>query len=212
MVLSFGTQFIYILSNKLTLTLMQKIVIVMIQILSIGGYTHFHLYHQSDKQKMKGIKKVHWIVFVIYILNLLYILFLDPDFGRNIFHEVLSFEEYWEYNVNLDLFETIHLFVNGYQSGVVSLETLLRNLLGNMVVFMPMAYFLPALFPKQRHFLCFVMTIVLMVLGVEVMQVFLKIGSGDIDDFFLNVVGAIFMYVFLKCLPFEKIKKKQERN
>lgn len=201
LILSFGTQFIYIISDTLTLTLLQKIVIVMIQILSIGGYSHFYLYNQSIEKRIKGIKYVHWIVFVIYCLNLFYVLFLDPDFGRQMFKTTLTFEEYLEYNVNLDLFETIQLFIQGYHNGVVSLETLLRNIIGNMVVFMPMGYFLPYLFKKQRKFMIFFITIFFIVLGVEILQVFLRIGSGDIDDLFLNVVGSLLMYLILRCLP-----------
>lgn len=201
LILSFGIQIVYIISDELTLTLIQKIVIVIIQILSIGGYSHFYLYHQSVEKKAKGIRFVHWIVFVIYCLNLFYVLFMDPDFGREMFKTALTLEEYLEYNVNLDLFETIQLFIRGYQSGVVSLETLLRNIIGNMVVFMPMAYFLPYLFEKQRKFYVFFVTIFLMVLSVEILQVILRIGSGDIDDLFLNVLGSLLMYFILKWLP-----------
>lgn len=212
LILSFGTQFIYIISSELTLTLVQKIVIVMIQILSIGGYSHFYLYNQSIEKKTKGIKYVHWVIFMLYCLNLFYVLFLDPDFGRQMFKTALTFEEYLKYNVNLDLFETIQLFIQGYHNGVVSLETLLRNIIGNMVVFMPMGYFLPCLFKKQRKFYVFFGTIFFIVLGVEVLQVFLRIGSGDIDDLFLNVMGSLIMYVILKCLPIRYRYQVKERK
>lgn len=209
-VASFTVQFIYIISPILTLSLIQKIVLVMIQILAIIGFTHFHLYFQSEEKKNRGRLIAHWVVFTIYVLNLLYVLFLDPDFGRQMHKEALSFEEYWKYNVNLDLFETIQLFIKGYQRGIVSLETILRNLLGNMVVFMPMAYFLPALFVKQRKFILFFLTMIVMVAGVEVIQVILRIGSGDVDDLFLNVLGAMIMYIILRCLPF--LKRWQDRK
>lgn len=117
----------------------------------------------------------------------------------------LSFEDYFQYNVNLDPFETIHLFIRGYQKGVVTLEALLGNLLGNMLVFMPMAYFLPVLFPKLRKIRWFILTIIMMVLSVEILQVYLRIGSGDIDDFLLNVAGATLMYFLLKCFPLSHI-------
>ena len=195
---SFVVQFVYIFSTELTLSLLQKIILIMIQMISIGGYTHFYLYQKDELVKQKVKLRVHWIVFMIYCFNLLYVLFLDPDFGRQAYHEAITFEEYWQYSVNLDLFETIQLFIKGYQNGVVSLETLLRNLLGNLLVFMPMAYFLPRLFHKQNHFGWFLMTMFLSVLSVEVMQVFLRIGSGDIDDLFLNVLGAVMMYLVLK--------------
>lgn len=204
-VVSFLTQLVYIVSFELTLSLIQKVVLVMIQILSIVGYVHFDIMNKSIEVKRKEILRVHWILFVIYCFNLLYILFFDPDFGRRVFEGGLSFQDYLDYNVNLDIFETIQLFMNGYKNGVVSMETLLRNLLGNMVIFIPMAYFLPVLFKKQRKFIWFFITIFLMVLSVEVIQVYFRIGSGDIDDLFLNVSGCIIMYGILKCLLIKKL-------
>lgn len=137
---------------------------------------------------------------MIYCLNLMYILFLDPDFGRTITHDVISFQDYIRSHVNLNLFQSIQLFIDGYQMGVVSVETLLRNLVGNMVVFMPMAYFLPILFSKQRKFRYFLPTLFFIVFSVEALQVFLRTGSGDIDDLFLNVVGGVLMFIVLKCI------------
>lgn len=204
-VISFGVQFVYILSIELKLTLMQKVILIMIQTLSVVGYVYFDSCQKNQEKRKKSYLRMHWFLFVLYCLNLFYVLFLDPDFGRRVMKEALSFEEYFQYNVNLDPFETIQLFIRGYQKGVVTLETLLGNLLGNMLVFMPMAYFLPVLFYKQRKIRWFLLTIILMVLCVEVLQVYLRIGSGDIDDFLLNVVGATICYFVLKCFPLSRI-------
>lgn len=198
MIIAFIMQFIYMLSSQLTMTLMQKVVLFGIQILSIIGFTHFHLLGQDENKRKRGIQFAHYVVFIIYCVNLLYVLFLDHDFGRYMFEQTISYEEYLKYNVNIDPCETIMLFIHGYQIGVVSLETLSRNLIGNIVVFMPMAYFLPVLFKKQRHFFIFFITIVFIVLNVEILQVFLRIGSGDIDDLLLNVTGALVMFGILK--------------
>lgn len=196
-VLSFTVQFYYILQIHLELALLKKIILFIIQMLSIVGYTYFKIYHKNKDYQKKIIMKTKWIVFIIYCFNLLYILFLDPDFGRMMINDSLSFQDYLKNNVNIHLFDSIHLFIRGYQMGIVSLETMLRNLLGNMVIFMPMAYFLPALFPSQRQFICFLPTLFMIVLSLEFLQVILRIGSGDIDDLFLNVIGGCIMYICL---------------
>ncbi|MEG0276928.1 MAG: VanZ family protein [Coprobacillus sp.] len=199
MILSFSIQFIYILSNQLTFSIFQKLILAMIEFISIIGYTYFYTLGKDEKEKKRIFHKSRMILFVIYSLNLIYVLFLDPGFGRHILTNFSSLKEYISYNVNLIPFETIHLFIDGYKNDVVTLETLLRNLFGNLVVFMPMAYLLPALFKKQKKFLWFFVTIVLIVFFVEVMQVVLMSGSGDIDDFILNVSGCLLIYVLLKC-------------
>lgn len=202
LIVAVGIQFIYILSSELTFSLIQKMIMIGIQIISIIGYTHFHLIDKDEKMRKKGIVLAHRIVFIVYFLNLLYILFLDPDFGRYMFQDMSSFEDYLRFNVNLKPFESIMLFVNGYQREAVSLEALLRNIGGNMIVFMPMAYFLPFFFKSQRKWYWFTLTIIFIVFVVEVLQVLLRLGSGDVDDLLLNVFGALFMYIVLKCFAF----------
>lgn len=199
MILSFSLQFIYILSNQLTFTMVQKLILIIVEFISVIGYTYFYSLDMNKSGKIKLYYKSRKILFVIYFLNLIYVLFLDPGFGRHILDSYSTLEEYMSYNVNLDPFETIRLFIDGYNNNVVTLETLLRNLLGNFVVFMPLAYFLPTLFKTQKKWILFIITIVLVVFSVEVMQVVLMSGSGDIDDFILNVSGCVFMYALLKC-------------
>lgn len=203
--IAFGVQFVYILSVKLTMSLMQKIVLFLIQNLSIIGFAHFYLLGQDIDKRKRGIKYTHIVLFLIYCVNLFYVLFLDRDFGRHAI--TMSYQDYLQFNVNLVPFETIMLFIRGYQRGVVSLETLLGNIIGNMVVFMPMTYFLLVFFKKQRKWHIFFITIIMIVLGVEILQVFLRIGSGDIDDLILNVIGAIIMFSIIRCFHLDELSE-----
>jgi Glycopeptide antibiotics resistance protein len=193
-----GIQIVYILLEELRMSLPQKLILTCIQLLSIAGYTYFHLIDKDDYQKNKGVRKIYYVVFIMYCINLLYVLFFDRDFGRH--RLLISYGQYFQYNVNFIPFHTIHLFIKGYQMGIVCMETLLRNILGNWIIFMPMAYFLPTLIQCQRKLSVFFITMILIVLSVEVTQVFFRIGSGDIDDVLLNVSGAIVMYIILKYL------------
>lgn len=116
----------------------------------------------------------------------------DLDYGRNA-QSLVGYEL-----INLKPMKTIQLFINGYHLGVLGLESILMNIGGNLVIFMPMSYFLPFFFVKQRKWYIFFITIAFIVLGVEILQVLLQTGTGDIDDWFLNVAGAMFLYGFLR--------------
>ncbi len=200
-------QGIYTISSELTFTLIEKLILICIEVLSVIGYTYFINISANKKTKKKNMKRAQIFLFVLYVLNLIYVLFLDPDFGRKSLSYLTTLEEYLKYNVNIEPFASIRLFMNGYQNGYVTIETLLRNILGNFVVFMPMAYFLPLLFKRQRKWIIFFITLLLMITGVEICQVFLRIGSGDIDDLILNLTGVMFMYTCLKVLGMERIYK-----
>ena len=212
LIIALSIQIIYVLSEQLTFTLTQKVIIVSIQSISVIGFTHFSNLGKNAKIIKKNLNYASLFMYGLYVINLVYVLFLDPDFGRQALPHLMSVKDYIATNVNLKFFASIELFVKGYQNGYVTLETLLRNLLGNFIVFMPMAYFLPLFFKKQRKWRWFFVTIFLMVFSVELLQVILRIGSGDVDDLLLNVTGALTMYGFLKLLPLWRIYRLMERE
>lgn len=204
-IIALGIQGVYIVSQSLTLLTIQKIILVFIQSLAVIGFTYFHGLDKNKEVKKNCIYISHLILFIIYVANLGYILLFDPDFGRNT-QNLVGYDL-----INLEWLHTIQLFIQGYQLGVLDLESILMNIVGNLIIFMPMAYFLPFFFQYQRKWYVFFITIAFLVLGIEVVQVLLKTGSGDIDDWFLNVVGAMLFYGLLK-IPMQKLYKMLGRD
>ena len=188
---SFSIQLFYVFSTSWMLTFVQKCVMLVIQMLSLVGWLNFE---ENDLKKYR----IKQFMFFLYVINLLYVLLWDRDFGRN--EEVLRGFEH----INLNLFHTIKLYVNGYKNGVVGLQSLMINLFGNFCLFMPMAYFLPVLFSKFKKWYIFLFVIMVLVFLIEILQVFLQTGTGDIDDWFLNVLGAFVLYVLLRCVREKK--------
>ena len=126
--------------------------------------------------------------------------FSPSFFGRRSME--LTREEYMETCVNFQPFHTVyHIYIKGYVNGYVSARYTLLNLQGNLIAFMPFAFFLPCFFPKQRHWYLFLPTILLTVCAVEGMQLLLMVGSCDVDDLILNVGGAFLLFWILKIPP-----------
>lgn len=96
------------------------------------------------------------------------------------------------------------------------MDVLLKNVVGNVILFMPLAYvlyFVIGKIPKMLHFLC---ASVLLSMLIELLQ-YLENISGltnytsrvtDIDDIILNVVGALIGYGLLLCG--NKLLKKRD--
>lgn len=206
LVMALGTQIVYVLSDELTFTILQKILIVFVQVMSIIGFTFFHIYKKNQEKRKQGIYLAHIFIFMIYIINLGYVLLFDQDFGRNAQH-LVGFDL-----VNLEFMRTIQLFIHGYQLGVISLESIIMNILGNVVIFMPMAYFLPIFFKKQRKWYVFFITMSLLVANIEILQMILQTGSADIDDWFLNVIGVMSLYGLFMVTPLKKLYSLLERK
>ena len=205
-IISLIYQGICMISLELTLSTIQKLILIVIQSLAIIGWTYFEIYNQKPQVQYQYIRYAHIMIFLIYIFDLIYVLLFDPSLSR-------SSQAFVDYNhVNLEIMKTIRIFINGYQSGVIHLDDIFINIFGNICIFMPMAYFLPYFLKSQRKWYLFFFTIAIMVLGIELLQVYLQTGFGDIDDWLLNVSGAMFLYGIFKCMKIEKVYKMIGRS
>lgn len=74
----------------------------------------------------------------------------------------------------------------------------IRNLLGNVLLFIPLGYFLPRLFPSIRRLWRTVLSVVLIISTIELLQALLMVGACDIDDLILNTLGATLGYGIYK--------------
>lgn len=203
-IIAFLAQWLSEIFMEFDLSMMQKMCLVLLQVLSIIFYTYLSIQKCDILYRKKIMKQAHNVMFVIYLLNFIWILFLDKDFGRN--YEILK-----QYPmINFDIFATLRLFIHGYHIGVLSLEKLCMNIIGNLLIFMPMDYFLVFYFRSQRNSVVFWWTMSLIVVSVEVIQVVIKAGTGDIDDFLLNMIGVLIFFIGLKIGHVERVYERLE--
>ena len=106
-------------------------------------------------------------------------------------------------SLNLRPFRTIRLFTDVIAGGGRAYESALVraayvNLLGNVVMFAPLGWFLPRLFPRLRRFWRTFLCAALLIAAVEAVQLFTRLGSCDIDDLLLNLCGVTVGYLALR--------------
>ena len=70
------------------------------------------------------------------------------------------------------------------------------NLIGNVVMFIPLGVFLPQIWPKLRSFFKVLLLAILVVLLVEGLQYLTALGSCDVDDVILNIPGVMLGFIF----------------
>ena len=131
-------------------------------------------------------------LFVVYSAVMLWLLF-DRVGG-------IDGMPYWDQiqaNLNLEPFHTIKLFLNVLDSHVYS-TTAIINLGGNVILFIPLGFFLPRAFPSLNKFHRTLLATVLIISAVELTQLFTLLGCCDIDDLILNVMGATLGYILHK--------------
>lgn len=67
-------------------------------------------------------------------------------------------------------------------------ESLLINIIGNIFIFVPFG-FLGWISPKYNHFSSLLTVFLSVLISVEAIQYFSRMGVFDIDDIFLNSIG-----------------------
>ena len=140
-----------------------------------------------NRNKFELAKKTYliaaWVLFLIYCAVMLWLLF----FGRRIL--IYPNQTYFDcLRYNLVPFRTVESYVRFFDRGLYWIAV--KNLVGNIVMFVPYGFFLPCLSQKLRKFPKCLLCIALTIIAVELLQMFTLLGSCDIDDFILNTVGA----------------------
>ncbi len=160
---------------------------------------------------------VRRLLFVCYGAVMLYLLFVR---GRG----PVGALSYWEQvagNYNLTPLHTISNYWDILtrpeyyleKFGAVSIyRTQARiavvNLLGNVVMFIPLGFFLPLVWKKLRKLWKSFLTAAGMILLVELVQMLTLRGSCDIDDLILNLCGVVIGYVLWRMVYFLCCKRK----
>ena len=156
----------------------------------------------DKKYKNKVLKINIGIWFILYIILLSTLTLFDDYFFRGNFN-ILNwnselFRGYMSNSFNLIPFKTIFGYITKFISGDIAPYIFIYNILGNAVALMPFAFFLPILFEKQKKLKNFLLTMICIVVGIELLQFITISGCCDIDDVILNVVGALVMFGILR--------------
>lgn len=141
-------------------------------------------------------------LFVAYGLVMLWLLFGRPQ-GWS---DTLTYKQMLQQNMNLVPLLTIknYWYVVQHGSDPALLRHCIINLTGNVVLFIPIGYWMVRIWPRFRHFLLFLVTCAGVILLIEALQLFTLLGSFDVDDIILNLVGMTVGY--LLCLLFHRKK------
>lgn len=128
-------------------------------------------------------------LFVIHILVVIKLILLKDT-------TVLKSHFTDDYNINLVQdnlkqgnyipFYTVKYYVTGTDVHKYTKE----NLVGNVMLFLPFGLLLPLLFHKVNGFQIVIIIALLISAGLELIQLVTALGTFDIDDIILNVLGA----------------------
>ena len=148
----------------------------------------------------KSMRALLWCSFALYCLFLIKLLFLEMRIQY-------SFSAIWHY-MNLIPFKTLYDYAVRVAANSINTDVVVRNLIGNLIAFFPMGCYLPCLFQRLGKIKRFCRTLLGMLVGVELLQLLLRVGTFDIDDILFNFGGAIAGFGIVHIPAVTKLLKK----
>lgn len=145
----------------------------------------------NDKKEYK--KNIN-IYIMIYILCLISILFLV---GR----PPIRISNSW-YISELIPFKTI---ISQLKYG--SINEIVRNIIGNLCLFIPLSFLLILKDNKYKNILKQTLIILPSILITELLQMITSVGVFDIDDIILNYLGVLLFVIIMNIVNIDKIRK-----
>ncbi len=76
----------------------------------------------------------------------------------------------------------------------------LGNIIGNTVLFIPLGIFLPCFFKSICSLKKLFVSVTIIILVIELVQLIFLLGSFDVDDIILNCLGASVGYWLYRCI------------
>ncbi len=151
-----------------------------------------------------------WITFSIYLCISSYLLIFERVIARvtnflngnniNSFYytdsENVTLLDTFIDNSNLIPFSNTYHYITGTEH--FPLIVIFNNIIGNILVLLPLGLLLPLLFRSYRKFSKTLRTVILSTVLVEVTQATFRIGQFDVDDIILNTFGGLLGYLLAR--------------
>ena len=141
------------------------------------------------------------ISFLIYIFIVTWVLFISVDSTNRNSYFIKREIHLVPFSNTVKGFQD--LYTGAYQLSKSQIPyywyLLCRNIIGNIILFIPLGFFFPLLFKASRFRSIFLFALIAS-LNIEILQYLFMIGVCDIDDIIYNISGALFGFYSLQFL------------
>ena len=178
---------------------------IIVALISMALWIIYRLYNVVKNKRINIVREVILFIFFVYFLFLLLLTIFKG--GRIEFSNQFNSFMYREHGL-LGIINIVPIkeTINTFMHSETGMRNSLRNLIGNILVFMPLGFFIPLLFDKFNNLKKVLKVGCLSSLAIELSQLFVGSNVCDIDDVIYNTLGALAGFICYK--TFETIIKK----
>ncbi len=178
---------------------------IIVALISMALWIIYRLYNVVKNKRINIAREIILFIFFVYFLFLLLLTIFKG--GRIEFSNQFNSYMYREHGL-LGIINVVPIkeTINTFMHSETGMRNSLRNLIGNILVFMPLGFFIPLLFDKFNNLKKVLKVGCLSSLAIELSQLFVGSNVCDIDDVIYNTLGALAGFICYK--TFETIIKK----
>jgi glycopeptide antibiotics resistance protein len=142
-------------------------------------------------KKQKGFFQIatqaSFYVYIFMVLTLTgYFIFFKEVSAHNWWHKMMVRIDRKDH-VNFELFKMFKIY-----------KLSSKQIIGNFIMLLPLGIFLPLLYKKVSSFLLVLVTSLFISTLIELLQLITSFRSADVDDIFLNALGACTGFIIYK--------------
>jgi len=149
------------------------------------------IYRRMNKTEKTRSERILSVVFILYLLFLIKMIVFKYPFAQ-----MQQIVDTWQKDVVLEglhtanfiPLKTIKMYIRYYDMpGIRSFS----NLFGNILIFVPVGILLPLVHRASQKIGVSLLNALLLIIGIEVFQLFSNFGAFDVDDIILNGLGVL---------------------
>ena len=141
-------------------------------------------------KKQGKILKMIWWLYIALLIIVVVVKFKGSFYELS--DRISSYSMQGSINYNLTPFRSMST-----QIEYITQWWALKNLLGNIIPFIPFGFLLPITYKKFRSVISVFFIGFASILFIEIFQFFTKLGSFDVDDIILNMIGIVCGYLMV---------------
>lgn len=145
----------------------------------------------NDKKEYKRNINIYMILYILCLISILFLVGRPP----------IRISTSW-YIPEPIPFKTI---ISQLKYG--SINEIIRNIIGNLCLFIPLSFLLILKDNKYKNILRQTLIILPSILMTETLQMITNVGVFDIDDIILNYLGVLLFVIIMNIVNIDKIRK-----
>ena len=145
----------------------------------------------NDKKEYKRNINIYIMIYILCLISILFLVGRPP----------IRISNSW-YISELIPFKTI---ISQLKYG--STNEIIRNIIGNLCLFIPLSFLLILKDNKYKNILRQTLIILPSILMTETLQMITNVGVFDIDDIILNYLGVLLFVIIMNIVNTDKIRK-----